>query len=324
MSLSDSMRRLRAWWAATSAPGRGAKADEDPGPASLADAAFLRTLDRLALQTQRRLRGDNIGQRSSYRRLPASDFREHRVYQPGDDLRHVDWNASARAEHVYIKMGEQTKEAAVHLLVDSSASMQWGKPSKLWAGRRLAAALGFIALNYGDRLIVDDVASSAPAFGPKLGKAHVPALLRHLRELPLQRQADLVAAASLYRRGHPRGGYLVLISDLAEVTDLSATLRHWRPPAWQVIVVHLLHPAELRPALRGEVELQDAETLERANYDLDEHALERYHAYVSAWCATLERACLDYGATYGRVLADAPLETAVLPFLRRRGVIDAA
>jgi hypothetical protein len=64
--------------------------------------------------------------------------------------------------------------------------------------------------------------------------------------------------------------------------------------------------------------------LERANYDLDEHALERYHAYVSEWCASLERACLDHGATYARVLADAPLETAVLPFLRRRGVIDAA
>jgi uncharacterized protein (DUF58 family) len=139
----------------------------DPGPASLTDAAFLRTLDRLALQTQRRLRGDNIGQRASYRRLPASDFREHRVYQPGDDLRHVDWNASARAEHVFIKMGEQTKEASLHLLLDSSASMQWGQPSKLWAGRRLAAALGFIALNYGDRLTVSDAASSAAPFGPR-------------------------------------------------------------------------------------------------------------------------------------------------------------
>lgn len=335
MSFSATFRRLRArpaqawgalraWWLAASAASRSVPLSDDPGPASLTDAAFLRSLDRLALQTQRRLRGDNIGQRASFRRLPASDFREHRVYQPGDDLRHVDWNASARAEHVFIKMGEQTKEATVHLLLDSSASMQWGKPSKLWAGRRLAAALGFIALNYGDRLLVDDVASSAPVFGPKLGKAHVPPLLRHLRELPLQRQADLPTAASTYARAHPRGGYLVLISDLADVPDLSAALRHWRPPTWQVLVVHLLHPAELKPTLRGEVELQDAETSERGNYDLDAHALERYDAFVSDWCSTLERACLEHGAAYARVLADAPLETSVLPFLRRRGVIGAA
>jgi uncharacterized protein (DUF58 family) len=335
MSFSATFRRLkdrpaeawgalRAWWAAASAPARRAAPADDLGPTSLTDAAFLRTLDRLALQTQRRLRGDNIGQRSSFRRLPAGDFREHRVYQPGDDLRHVDWNASARAEHVFIKMGEQTKEATIHLLLDSSASMQWGTPSKLWAGRRLAAALGYIALNYGDRLLVDDVASSAPTFGPKLGKAHVPVLLRHLRELPLQHQADLPASASLYARSHPRGGYLILISDLADVTDLGAALRHWRAPTWQVLVVHLLHPAELKPTLRGEIELQDAETSERANYDVDAHALERYHAFVGEWCAGLERACLEHGASYARVLADAPLENAVLPFLRRRGVIDAA
>ena len=323
MSFSATFRRLSAWWAAASAPRRGTPPATDPGPASLTDAAFLRTLDRLALQTQRRLRGDNIGQRSSFRRLPASDFREHRVYQPGDDLSHVDWNASARAEHVFIKMGEQTKEATIHLLLDSSASMQWGEPSKLWAGRRLAAALGFIALHYGDRLIVDDVAGGL-AFGPKLGKAHVPNLLRHLRELALQRQGDLAATAGRYARAHPRGGYLVLISDLADVTDLGQALRHWRAPTWQVLVVHLLHPAELEPTLRGEVELQDAETGERANFDLDAHALERYQAFVREWCRGFERACLDYGASYARLLATAPLENSVLPFLRRRGVIDAA
>ncbi len=335
MSFSATFRRLKArraeawgalqaWWQAASAPTRREAPAEDAGPASLTDAAFLRTLDRLALQTQRRLRGDNIGQRASYRRLPASDFREHRVYQPGDDLRHVDWNASARAEHVFIKMGEQHKEASLHLLLDSSASMQWGRPSKLWAGRRLAAALGFIALNYGDRLTVADTASSAAPYGPKMGKAHVPNLLRHLRELPLQRQADLPAMAARYVRRHPRGGFVVVISDLADVENLGAVLDHFRPPTWQALVLHLLHPAELEPTLRGEIELQDAETSERANYDLDANALERYRAFVADWCAGFERSCLEHGAAYARLLADSPLEQSVLPYLRRRGVIDAA
>ena len=336
MSFSATFRRLkdrpaaawgalRAWWQTASAPpGRAAPETPDAGPASLTDAAFLRTLDRLALQTQRRLRGENIGQRSSFRRLPASDFREHRQYQPGDDLRHVDWNASARAEHVFVKMGEQQKEATIHLLLDSSASMQWGQPSKLWAGRRLAAALGFIALNYGDRLLIADLASAAPTFGPKLGKGHVPNLLRHLRELPLQTQADLPAAAARYARRHWRGGYVVLISDLADVADLGQVLAHLRPPTWQVLVLHLLHPAELEPTLRGEIELQDVETSERANYDLDANALERYRAHVAEWCAGFEQACLEHGASYARLLADAPLEHNVLPYLRRRGVIDAA
>src|SRR5690242_1985237 len=107
---------------------------------ALTDAAFLRRLNRLALRTSPQLRGQAVGQRASWRRLPSSDFREHRLYLPGDDLRHVDWNASARSEHVFVKLGERPREVTIHVLLDNSASMDWGQPSKLWAARRLAAA----------------------------------------------------------------------------------------------------------------------------------------------------------------------------------------
>jgi uncharacterized protein (DUF58 family) len=201
--------------------------------------------------------------------------------------------------------------------------MQWGRPSKLWAARRLAAVLGYVALNHGDRLVISDVSGGMP-FGPQLGKGHVPVLLRFLRDLPLQRQADLPAAGLRLARQYTHGGYAILISDLADSDDLSPLLAHWRPPTWQVLVLHLLHPAELDPDLRGELELHDAETGERANFDLDPSALERYRAYVSEWCDAHERTCLAQGAAYARILADWPIEQAVLPYLRRRGVIDAA
>ncbi len=318
------MTRMGAWWRGLTAPPGQLERDEDPGAGSLADAAFLRRLDRLALQTRRLLRGDHIGQRPSARRLPASDFREHRQYLPGDDLRHVDWNASARSEHVFVKLGERPKEASVHLLLDSTASMQWGRPSKLWAARRLAAALGFIALNYGDRLVLTDISGAAAPFGPAQGKGHGPRLLRYLRALPPQRQADLLALGHRLARRYTRGGYAILISDLADVAELGPLLDLWRPPTWQVLVLHLLHPAEMAPTLRGEIELHDSETNERGNYDLNPQALQRYRDFVADWCAHHERTCLEHGAAYARVLADWPLEQAVLPYLRRRGLVDAA
>lgn len=289
---------------------------------SLVEAAFLRRLDRLALQTNRRLRGDNIGARASFRRVPASDFREHRQYLPGDDLRHVDWNASARSQHVFVKLGERLKEASVQVLLDSTASMQWGEPSKLWAARRLAAALGYIALNHGDRLSVADTAGQAAPFGPKMGKGQVPALLRFLRELPYAKRADLPTATLRLAQTHRRGGLAIIISDLAEVDDLAPVLRPLRPPTWQVLIIHLLHPAELEPTLRGEIELHDAETGERANYDLSPEALARYQAFAAEWCLQVEQACAAHGAAYARVLADWPIEQAVLPYLRRRRTVD--
>ncbi|MBN2501013.1 MAG: DUF58 domain-containing protein, partial [Anaerolineales bacterium] len=107
-------------------------------------AQAIRQLERLRLRTTRDLQGEAIGERRSSRRRPDVDFREHRAYVPGDDLRFVDWRASARSETFFVKQGEQTKEAAVFLLLDCSASMAWGEPPKNQTALALAAALGYL------------------------------------------------------------------------------------------------------------------------------------------------------------------------------------
>jgi uncharacterized protein (DUF58 family) len=311
---SDIFRRREA--------GRPALADDSAE--SLTDASFLRRLDRLALRTNRRLPGQATGQRASFRRIPASDFREHRLYLPGDDLRHVDWNASARVEHVFIKMGERPKEATVHVLLDTTASMQWGKPSKLWSGRRLAAALGYIALSHGDRLIVSGLGAEGGVFGPSHGKGRMPSMLRFVRDAPPQARLDLAAAARRHAARFPQGGLVAFISDLLSVPDINALLGAFPAPKWQVLLLHTLHPAELDPELRGQVELLDVETGQRANYDIDEKVVERYVAFVRNWCERIEQACFDGTAAYARVPTDWPIEKAVVPYLQRRGVVQAA
>jgi len=300
---------------------RAARPDSVEAPL---DAAFLRRLNRLALRTSPQLRGQAAGLRPSGRRLPSNDFREHRLYLPGDDLRHVDWNASARSEHVFIKLGERPREATIHVLLDNSASMAWGQPSKLWAARRLAVAIGFLALSHGDRLTLAGLSHPAQRLGPAYGKGQVPRLLRFARDLPVAPQANALAAAQWLAAHHKRGGCVVLISDLLAVPHLRAVCAALPAPAWQVVVLHLLHPAELDPTLRGEVEFVDVETGAQANYDLDDDALARYRAHTQAWCAQMEQACFERRATYARVQSDWSVEQAVIPYLRRRGVIDSA
>ncbi|MGH2522453.1 MAG: DUF58 domain-containing protein, partial [Anaerolineales bacterium] len=270
------------------------------------------------------LRGEAAGQRPSLRRLPSNDFREHRLYLPGDDLRHVDWNASARAEHVFIKLGEQPKEATVHLLLDNSASMSWGQPTKLRAARRLAAGLGYLALNGSDRLVIEPLAGSHLPFGPSHGKGRIPAMVRYLRGLAPGARADLASAIRRVGARQSRGGLAVLISDLLGVSGLEEVLDHFPLPKWQVLVLHLLHPAEINPMVRGEIELEDVETGARANYDLTPAVLDQYSAHVQTWCESIERACAEASAAYARVLADWPIEQAVLPYLQRRQVVEVA
>lgn len=305
---------------------RRARSEAPPGPdqaaADLADFAVLRRLDRLALRTQPWLRGVAAGQRPSRRRVPSADFREHRQYLPGDDLRHVDWNASARSEHIFVKLGERPREATIHVLLDHTASMAWGLPSKLSAARRLAVALGYLALNHGDHLMVASLADPTPRFGPSHGTGRVPGLLRFVRSLQPVRQADLLKTARAYAAHQPRGGLVVLISDLLALADVGALVDLFPAPTWQVLMLHLLHPLELNPDPIGEVEFQDVETREKANYDLDAHALERYQAFVANWCERLETTCFQRGAAYARVQADWEIERAIVPYLRRRGVVQ--
>ena len=112
----------------------------------------FRQLNRLQLNAGRYLPGHAVGMRPSLRRRPSSEFKEHRMYVTGDDVRFVDWKASSRSEHVFVKLGEQPKEATVYILLDCSQSMDWGDPPKVGTALALAAAIGYMALSQGRSL----------------------------------------------------------------------------------------------------------------------------------------------------------------------------
>jgi hypothetical protein len=171
-------------------------------------------------------------------------------------------------------------------------------------------------------LVATSLGDTSLRFGPAQGKGQVAGLLRFLRGLPVHVRVDVAEAAQRHARQHARGGYAVLISDLLEVDAMQDLLDSYPLPGWQLLVAHLLHPAELEPTLRGEVELEDLESGERANYDLDARAVARYQTAVRAWCAQVEQACFDETVAYARILADWPIEQAVMPYLQRRGVVQ--
>lgn len=130
----------------------------------LFDSAFLRKLDRLALLTRRAMVGDIQGERRSPRRGSSVEFADFRPYVHGDDIRQIDWNLYARMERFFLKLFVAEEELTIHLLVDNSASMDWGDPHKLTYARRLAAAFGYVALSTLDRVTVT-------AFAARWGRA---------------------------------------------------------------------------------------------------------------------------------------------------------
>jgi hypothetical protein len=145
----------------------------------------------------------------------------------------------------------------------------------------------------------------------------------------------LPQSLAAYARSHPVGGVLVLISDLFDTVPflpeasseagaeaLADALRYFTPPRWQVLVMHLLTEAEIHPTLEGDFDLRDVETRESLPFHFDEATLARYRLRVRQWSARLQSVCAWRGAAYSRIIAEWPMEKAVVPYLRQRGVLQ--
>ena len=98
--------------------------------ATLFDEAFLRRLETLELASRRLTAGRMKGERRSLRRGQSVEFADYRNYTAGDDLRQLDWNVYARLEKLFVKLFVEEEDVTVHVLVDASASMDFGEPEQ--------------------------------------------------------------------------------------------------------------------------------------------------------------------------------------------------
>ncbi|MEA3247576.1 MAG: DUF58 domain-containing protein, partial [Gemmatimonadota bacterium] len=105
---------------------------------------FLRRLEQAAIASRHILVGRTKGERRSAKRGSSVEFADYRAYTPGDDLRYLDWNAYARLQRLFLKLFLEEEDLHIYALVDSSQSMDFGRPTKLDWARQAAAALGYM------------------------------------------------------------------------------------------------------------------------------------------------------------------------------------
>lgn len=287
----------------------------------LFDSAFLRKLDRLALLTRRAMAGAMQGERRSPRRGSSVEFADFRPYVSGDDIRQIDWNLYARMERVFLKMFVAEEELTIHLLLDSTGSMDWGQPNKFVYARRAAGAFGYIALSSLDRVTVTAFGAGPAQQLPGVrGKRGALPLFAFLQKLPAGAGGSLGATCHRYIQTARNAGPLLLCSDLMDPgwADALKTLSS-RP--FEITVLHILAPQELRPELDGDFRLIDAEGGEPVEISADLETLRRYQESLQAWRDEVESFCNGRGINYIFVDTGVPVEEFVLSTLRRRGVL---
>jgi len=249
------------------------------------------------------------------------EFTEYRDYTPGDDPRFLDWRLFARTDRYYIKKYEDETNLRCHLLVDNSQSMSYGSIgfSKDQYANTLAATLAYFLHLQGD-------ATGLLTFDQEI-REYLPARHRtgHLRHLMLAlekpsrgRSTDLTPPLKRIVEMVRKRGLLILISDLfAPITALEANLSNLRACGHEVMLFHVLDPAEVSFNFEQASMFRDLESGERLY--IDPGAARRdYVAKLRDHTAAVERSCRKLGIGYSRFATDRPLELALFDFLRVR------
>src|SRR5947208_15371827 len=186
------------------------------------------------------------GHHRSLRRGSSSDFAQHRSYQPGDDLRRVDWKLLGRTDRFFVKEFEADTNARVMFALDSSASMDYGsgKVTKFDYGRFLVASLAWLSQQQGDRVglvtftgdIVDVVPPSA---------RHLQLLLHTLGRAKASGAGTLAAPAQRLAHMTSRAGIMVLVTDCYESpAELGRAADTLRMRGQDLIVFHVVDAAD--------------------------------------------------------------------------------
>jgi len=294
----------------------------------LLDESFLSRLERLRFAVTRARAGQVKGERRSTRRGASVEFADYRDYTRGDDLRRVDWNVYARLERPYVKLFEEEEDLAVHLLLDASGSMNWPEDvpqeTKFHLARKLVAALGYVALTSGDRLVVSMTGQGGllPYLSLQLrGRSNTLRLFDWLAQIEPSGVTDLSASLRDYALAASRPGVCVLVSDLLSPHGYREGLVALQGRGFEVTIIQVLAPDEVEPALAGDLRLVDCETDSPQDVTVDGAMRDLYRRRLRAWQDEIGAHCRSHNVRYVATQTTRRLDELVLQDLRQAGVI---
>lgn len=295
----------------------------NPSLKDILEPELIARLDQLEVLTHKVFRGRQKGERRSRKKGQSVEFADYREYVPGDDTRFLDWNVFGRLERLYIKLFLEEEDLAFYVLIDTSESMNFGKPvTKFEYARKLAAALAYVALRNQDKVGLSDAKERIEtAFRPARGKAQLGKMLTYLKALEVGSRTNLQQSVRDFVLQNKQSGIVILISDFLDEMGYEDALKQFFLRSYDVYCVQVLSPEEKDPKTVGHLELVDAETGERQEITASEMLVKQYKRTLETYCGGLRNWCTTHGMTYLATTTDIPLETMLLSYLRQRGLL---
>lgn len=291
-------------------------------PADLLSPDDARLLDHLTIGVSSAdASATSSGTRRARVRGRGVEFHEHRHYEPGDDPRSIDWTVEARLGQLVVRVSRAEGDLRLHVLVDTSASMSVGTPSKLHCARRVAAALCYVAVERRDAAGVstfDDGVRSSVA--PASGRSQLFRSFEILRRSRAAGPSAVDRALMAYGSAVTGPGLVVVVSDFLVPGGGLQGLRYLLHRRLTPAVVQVLAPEEASPPFDDETELIDLEDPAARPIVIDATAIDQYRRRLDAHAGALRDFCRAQRLPWLQLQSDMPF-AAIVRAIQRAGLM---
>lgn len=283
---------------------------------SFIDEEFLRRLENLKILANRGIKGLGKGEHPSWRSGPSLEFLDYRKYQIGDDFRYVDWNVYGRLDKLFIKLFRAEENQVIHIIIDTSRSMRFGKPLKDTYAKKVAAAVSYIGLTHMDNVYLT-------AFRNRLDDPMTPVksrlaysrVLNYLHDLQPSGKTDLNTCLMQYAGAHSGPAISIILSDLMDQKGFEEGFEALHHARFDIAVIQILDQKEIFPPNTGNLILKEIEVGEKMNLTIDRSTLALYHEKMQDFLGHIKGYCLDKGIDYYLCNTSIPFEDLLLDYL---------
>jgi uncharacterized protein (DUF58 family) len=292
----------------------------------LLDSRLMAKLDAIDVVSRKIFSGKLQGERRSRRRGQSVEFADFRPYVHGDDLRFVDWNIFGRLDRLFLKMFLEEEDLSLIIAIDASASMRAGDPDTFDYARRVAMALAYVGLVNQHRVSLVGFSDGRVERASNLrGRRKAAEVAQWLLKLAPEGGSGFEQAMRLVGTSRVGRGVMVVLSDflLAEGHEKGLSMVAGR--GFDLFALQLLAPQISDPAreggVAGDLLLVDSETGGETEVTVTPELLRTYRERLDRLCGGLRQWCTRRDIVHMMVETSTPVETLMLEYLRRRGLL---
>ncbi len=247
------------------------------------------------------------GSRQSMAHGKGNIFKDHRPYTAGDDFRNIDWKVFARTDDLYIKNYEEERNLTVHIIIDTSASMNFGSTvKKIDFASMLGVGFAYLSLRENEKFQFATFAETITFFPSRRGMGQLAAMIDYLNGIRPAGVSKLAPALEQYKKFIGSRAMVILISDfLVPLEEINKAL--FQLGNQQVKVLQVLDPMERHFGLSGDYRLEDSETHDTLQTNVSPRLKLEYRTKLEEHLAGITQTCGNLKFSFQTLTTDMPI-----------------